>query len=60
MTQEEINQIKDSLKKSGELWNSILKIDLCNDFDQKDILFHIHAIQNILYTNLYIKQNGYV
>lgn len=52
--------IKDALKKSGELWNSTLKIDLKNDFDQKDLLFHIHAIQNLLYTNLYIEQNGYV
>lgn len=52
--------IKDSLKKSSELWNSTLEIKLKNDFDQKDILFHIHAIQNLLYTNLYIEQNGYV
>lgn len=60
MEKKDIEQIKESLNKSGELWNSILKIDLPNDFDEKDVLFHIHAIQNILYTALYIKQNGYV
>lgn len=56
----EEEKIKDSLLKSGELWNSILKINLKNEFDIKDVLFHIHAIQNILYTNMYIDKHGYI
>ena len=55
----EQEKIKESLNKSAELWNSMLEIKLKNDFDQKDLLFHIHAIQNILYTNLYIDKHGY-
>lgn len=48
------------LNKSSELWNEILKIsveDLHPD-DMKDIRYHLNAIQNILYTQLYIKKHG--
>lgn len=50
------------LEKSAELWNEYLKI---NDLDKhpddnNDVRFHIHAIQNILYTQLYKKNNQVV
>jgi hypothetical protein len=58
LTQKEYDQLKASLNKSGELWNSLRLIDLNNSDDINDIRHHIHAIQNIIYTNLYIKENG--
>lgn len=58
LTQKEYDQLKSSLSKSGELWNQLRLIDFNNSDDINDIRHHIHAIQNIIYTNLYIKENG--
>lgn len=57
--QESIKQ-KCCLNKTAELWNEILNIPIgdCNPDDINDLRYHIHAIQNILYTQLYIKENG--
>lgn len=49
------------LKLTGDLWNelqSILAIDDVHPDDMNDLRHHIHAIQNILYTQLYIKKHG--
>jgi hypothetical protein len=43
-----------------DLWNAILEIpkeDMHPD-DLNDLRFHIHAIQNILYAQAYIKKHG--
>lgn len=51
---------KEVMKLSGELWNAILKLpkaELHPD-DLNDLRFHIHAIQNILYAQAYIKEHG--
>lgn len=53
---------KECLKKSANLCNEIVKIpvgDYGHD-DLNDLRHHIHAIQNILYTQLYIKEHGQV
>lgn len=44
-----------TLKISADLWNSFLEIpkDEIHPDDTNDIKFHIHAIQNILYTQKY-------
>lgn len=45
------NLEKECFSKSAELWNNIMDLDkkevLRND-DKQDVLFHIHAIQNII------------
>lgn len=58
LTQKEYDQFKEALSKSGELWNQLRLIDFNNSDDINDVRHHIHAIQNIIYTNLYIKENG--
>lgn len=48
------------LKKSSELFNALSEIPK-EDFhpdDQNDLRFHIHAIQNIIYTQAFIKLHG--
>lgn len=50
---------QECLKSTADLWNKILKMP-SGDFhpdDLNDIRFHIHAIQSILYTQLYKKEN---
>lgn len=51
---------KECLDKSAELWNLFIKIDKSelHPDDTDDFRFHIHALQNILYTQLYIKEKG--
>jgi len=46
-----------SLEKTAELWNSFLNIpkDEIHPDDTNDVRFHIHAIQNILFTQKYKK-----
>lgn len=56
----EEQKLKEALKASAQTWNKILECKLPNDFDTPDLLHHIHAIQNILYTALYIDKHGYV
>lgn len=48
------------LALSGELWNNLLEIDGLRDDDKKDLNRHIHAIQNILYTKMWIYRHGMV
>lgn len=50
---------KKVLEKTAELWNEFLKIpkEELHDDDTNDVRFHIHAIQNILYTQLYKKKH---
>ncbi len=47
----------ETLKITADLWNSFLKIpkEEMHPDDTNDIRFHIHAIQNILYTQKYMK-----
>lgn len=48
------------LKISAELWNKFLEIpqqELHLD-DNNDFRHHLHAIQNIMYTQLFIKKHG--
>jgi len=49
----------DVLKISADLWNKYLEIpkEEKHPDDTNDIRFHIHAIQNILFTQLYKKNN---
>jgi len=51
MTQNKVLQL------SADLWNKYLDIpvDETHPDDKNDIRFHIHAIQNIMYTQLYKK-----
>lgn len=53
---------KDVINKAGELFNLIQTMDkkYFHPDDNNDLRFHIHAIQNILYAQLYIKENGKV
>jgi len=48
------------LNISADLWNEYLKIPHTEQHpdDNNDIRFHIHAIQNILYTQLYKLQES--
>lgn len=48
-----------ALNLSAALWNSYLEIsqDEKHPDDNNDVRFHIHAIQNILYTQMYKNQN---
>lgn len=49
------------LSLTADLWNSmqgILIEDGLHPDDMNDLRHHIHAIQNILYTQLYIKKHG--
>lgn len=49
------------LSLTANLWNemqSILSEDSIHPDDMNDMRHHIHAIQNILYTQLYIKRHG--
>lgn len=50
-----MNKQDDTLKISADLWNSFLEIpkEQIHPDDTNDIRFHIHAIQNILYTQKY-------
>lgn len=45
------------LNMSADLWNSFLEIPIEDRHpdDTNDVRFHIHAIQNILYTQKYKK-----
>ncbi|MCY4781700.1 hypothetical protein ORI89_18765 [Sphingobacterium sp. UT-1RO-CII-1] len=46
---------------TADLWNSMQTIlidDGLHPDDMNDLRHHIHAIQNILYTQLYIKKHG--
>jgi len=49
-----------ALHKSAELWNSFLDIydSEKHPDDTNDFRFHIHALQNILYTQMHIKEHG--
>lgn len=49
-----------SLNISADLWNSIVDIpkDEMHPDDESDLRHHIHAIQNILYAQLFIKKHG--
>lgn len=53
---------KDVLKKLGEAVNLFNQIPDSEKHpsDQLDFIFHIHALQNLLYAQLYIKENGQV
>jgi len=48
----------ETLKISADLWNSFLEIpkEEIHQDDTNDFRFHIHALQNILYTQKYKKQ----
>ena len=47
-----------ALKKSAELWNAFIDIPLTemHSDDTNDFRHHLHALQNILYTQLYKNQ----
>ncbi len=47
---------QDLLNQSADFWNSLVnEFDKGNNHpdDMRDIRFHIHAIQNIIYTKMY-------
>lgn len=52
-----MNKQKRALKNSVKLWQAVLKIpkSQMHPDDIQDIRFHIHAIQNILYTQQWFK-----
>jgi hypothetical protein len=51
-----------ALKKSAELWNAFIDIPLSEMHadDTNDFRHHLHALQNILYTQLYKNQKPIV
>lgn len=57
-----MDEQKEVLSKLGEAWNLYLKIpkDKKHAFDDNDFLHAIHAAQNIMYTQLYVNNVGYV
>ena len=47
----------DKLAEAVNLYNNIPDEEK-HPSDNQDFVFHIHAIQNLLYAQLYIKENG--
>lgn len=53
-----INETEDdkvAISLAKDLWNKCLELEYTNEDDINDIRFHIHAIQNLLYSNIYLK-----
>lgn len=50
---------KECLEISTQLWNKFLEIEVTEKHpdDNNDFRFHLHAIQNILFTQLYKKKD---
>lgn len=48
------------LKLTAEVWNKVIDIpnSEMHPDDINDIRYHIHAIQNIIYSQLYINKHG--
>jgi hypothetical protein len=55
-----MDQQHNALDKSRELWDEVMKIPQSemHPDDIHDIRQHLHAIQNILYAQLYLKQKS--
>ena len=51
---------KIALDKTAALWNSFCDIptEEMHPDDNNDFKFHLHALQNLLYTQCYIKEHG--
>ena len=54
-----MNKQDETLKITADLWNKYLEIPAEGKHpdDNNDVRFHIHAIQNILFTQKYKKLN---
>lgn len=48
---------KKVITASAELWNAFLKLEKYHPDDVHDILFHIHAIQNIVMSREAVRNN---
>jgi hypothetical protein len=44
------DQEKEILRITGDLWNKFTRLPVMHPDDQDDVRFHIHAIQNIIYS----------
>lgn len=46
------------LQLTAEVFNTFITLDEVHPCDKKDITFHIHAIQNIMFARRYLKINA--
>lgn len=46
------------IRLAGELWNEFLKVEGLDKNDNLVVNENVHRIQDMMYTNLYIKEHG--
>lgn len=58
-----LSQLKETkeyqvINKAAEVWNAFLELDEIENNDKRVVNENIHRIQDMMYTRLFIKQNG--
>lgn len=48
------------LEKTADLWNEFLKLEPIHPADRPDVMFHLHAIQNIIFARSGQREYGFV
>ena len=49
---------KEVLNLTATMWNQFIELENNQPDDINDFRYHIHSLQRLVYTKIYIKENG--